>query len=254
MRIRASVLPGAAGAVLALSPDMKLALLLALSLGALGQAVNDPVVTLPDSYTLQFENDWVKVVKVSYAPYAKLPAHAHTTWTAAYVYLNDAGPVIFSHTDQDYHAITRPATTAKSFRLNRAMREQHEVENTTGTPSEFLRVEFKTEPRDQETMRGRFYSEPDPTGTRSERLQFDNAQLRVTRIVLNPSQRVQVSASVAPALLIAVTPAPSMQLGLGQERWLDVNQSADFVNGGADTIELLRFDMKTSPVELTRVH
>jgi hypothetical protein len=234
---------------------MKLALLLALSLGSLGQAVNDPIVTLPEAYKLQFENEWAKVTKVTYAPYVKLPEHAHTTWTAAYVYLSDAGPVIFSHTDKDYHAITRPAVKAKSFRLNRAMQELHEVENTSGQTSEFLRVEFKTEPRDQQTMRGRFYSEPDATGTRIERLQFDNAQVRVTRITLLPSQRAHVAATATePALIIAVTPAQSVNLALGEERWLDLNQTADFVNSGAESIELLRFDMKTSPLELTRLH
>jgi hypothetical protein len=232
---------------------MKLALLLALSLGTLGQAGNDPIVTLPDSYKLQFENEWVKVTRVVYAPYAKLPSHSHTTWAAAYVYLSDAGPVIFSHTDKDYHAITRPAVKAKSFRMNRMMQEEHEVENTSDQTSDFLRVEFKTEPRDAQTMRGRFYSEPDPTGKRIERLQFDNAQVRVTRITLRPSQRVHVTASATePALLIAVTPAASLDLALGQQRWLDVNQSADFENRGTDAIELLRFDMKTSPIELTR--
>jgi hypothetical protein len=210
---------------------MKLALLLALSLGTLSQAVTDPVVTLPDSYKLQFENEWVKVTRVTYAPYAKLPAHAHTTWAAAYVYLSDAGPVIFSH-----NAITRPAVKAKSFRMNRMMQEEHEVENTSGQTSEFLRVEFKTEPRDADTMRGRFYSEPDPSGTRIE------------------SQRVHVSASASePALVVAVTPAAAVDLELGQERFLDVNQSADFVNRGTAAIELLRFDMKTGPIELTRV-
>lgn len=233
---------------------MKLALLLALSLGTLGQGVTDPIVTLPDSYKLQFENEWVKVTRVTYAPYVKLPAHAHTTWAAAYVYLSDAGPVIFSHTDKDYHAITRPAVKAKSFRMNRMMQEEHEVENTGGQTSDFLRVEFKTEPRDAETMRGRFYSEPDPSGKRIERLQFDNAQVRVTRIVLLPAQRVQLAASATePVLVVAVTAAPSIDLALGQQRWLEVNQSADLENRGADPIELLRFDMKTSPIEMTRL-
>ena len=232
---------------------MKLALLLALSLATLGQGTTDPVVTLPDSYKLQFENEWVKVTRVTYAPYAKLPNHAHTTWAAAYVYLSDAGPVVFKHTDKDYHAMTRPAVKAKSFRMNRMMREEHEVENTSGQTSDFLRVEFKTEPRDAATMRGRFYSEPDPTGKRIERLQFDNAQVRVTRIVLQPMQRVQIMAQSQPALLVAVTPAASFDLELGHQRWLDVNQSAELDNRGDDTIELLRFDMKTSPIELTRL-
>ena len=54
------------------------------------------------------------------------------------------------------------------------MQELHTVENTSELTSDFLRVEFKTDPRDQQTMRGRFYSEPDPTGTRIERLAFDS--------------------------------------------------------------------------------
>jgi hypothetical protein len=233
---------------------MKLALLLGLILGiAAPHPVADPIVTLPDAYKLQFENEWVKVTRVTYAPYVKLPAHSHTNWPTAFVYLTDAGPVIFKHTDQDYHAMTRPAVKAKSFRMNRAMQEEHEVENTSAQTSEFLRVELKTEPRDAQTMRGRFYSEPDPTGTRIERLQFDNGQVRVTRITLLPSQRVRLSASATePALFIAVTAAPSLNLALGQERWLTVNQSTEFENSGTDSIELLRFDMKTSPVELTR--
>ena len=234
---------------------MNLALALAFIIATQPPPSTDPVITLPDSYKLQFENEWVKVVRVTYAPFVKLPAHSHTTWAAAYVYLNDAGPVVFRHTDQEYHDMTRPATKAKSFRVNRAMQEQHEVENTASTPSEFLRVEFKTEQREPEMLRGRFYSEPDPTGTRIERLQFDNAQLRVTRIVLAPSQRVHIATSNAqPALLIAVTATPAIGFALGQERWIDVSQSLDLANSGTQTIEFLRFDFKTSPVELTRVH
>lgn len=233
---------------------MTLALVLALLIATQPAPSNDPVMTLPDSYKLQFENEWVKVVKVTYGPYVKLPAHSHTTWAAAYVYLNDADPVVFRHTDQEYHAITRPATKAKSFRVNRAIQELHEVENTSARASEFLRVEFKTEQREPDTMRGRFYSEPDPTGTRIERPQFDNAQLRVTRIVLSPSQRVHVAASSAePALFIAVTPAPAAGFALGQERWIDGGQSLELDNSGSETLEILRFDLKTRPVELTRV-
>jgi hypothetical protein len=66
------------------------------------------------------------------------------------------GTCDFRHTDQEYHDMTRPATKAKSFRVNRAMQERHEVENTSSTPSEFLRVEFNTEQREPDTMRGRF--------------------------------------------------------------------------------------------------
>lgn len=245
---------------------MKLALLLALSLVAQSSGSVDAVVALPDSYKLQFENEWVKVTRVVYAPHVKLPPHAHTKWAAAYVYLNESGPVVFKHVGKDYHSITRPPTKARSFRLHRAVDEEHEVENLSNLPSELLRVEFKTDPRDPQMLRGRFYSEPDRMDDRTERLQFDHAQLRVTRVILSPSRSVRVVTSATePALLIAVTPAHvsiangngsepgvSMELSLGQEKWMEVNQYAAIENRGVEEIEILRFDLKTRNVETTR--
>src|SRR6267142_2803381 len=52
--------------------------------------VVDPVKVLPQAYKLQFENDWVKVTRVHYAPHEKLPPHQHTQSASAYVYLNDS--------------------------------------------------------------------------------------------------------------------------------------------------------------------
>jgi hypothetical protein len=88
----------------------------------------------------------------------------------------------------------------------------------------------------------------------------------VTRLILAPSRGVRVATSASePALLIAVTPAEvaiangngsepavSMELSLGQEKWLDVNQYAEIQNRGSQVIEILRFDLKTAPVETTR--
>ena len=70
----------------------------------------DAVTTLPDSYKLQFENAWVRVVRVHYGPNAKLPLHTHAKYNgAAYVYLNNAGPVVFRHGGEATGAVTRPA-------------------------------------------------------------------------------------------------------------------------------------------------
>ncbi|MCI0693102.1 hypothetical protein L0337_13980, partial [candidate division KSB1 bacterium] len=55
----------------------------------------DPLLVAPQNYRLQLENDWVKIVRVRYGPREKVPAHDHTQTAAAYVYLNDSGPVIF---------------------------------------------------------------------------------------------------------------------------------------------------------------
>ena len=45
---------------------MKLAVVLVLSVGTLASAADDPMISVPDIYKLQSENDWVKVVRVPY--------------------------------------------------------------------------------------------------------------------------------------------------------------------------------------------
>ena len=134
--------------------------LAAVCLSVSAAVAQDPVKVAPDAYKLEFENDYVKVQRVHYAPRVKIPEHDHTAFGAAYVYLNDAGPVIFKHVGLSYGAVTRPAVKAGSFRLYKAVKETHEVENLGDTPSDFLRVEFKTEPaRDPNTLRGKFFRE-----------------------------------------------------------------------------------------------
>ncbi len=222
-------------------------------------SAQDAVSTLPESYSHQFENDWVRIVRVRYAPFAKLPGHTHTAFASAYVYLNDGGPVIFKHVGKEYGAVTRPATKAGSFRLYRGLDEIHEVENTSTLPSEFLRVELKTDPRDPRTMRGKFFRETLPAGHRLDSMQFENDQVRITRIVRAPAGTINVTTAAEPALLIALSEGrltvtheksgpTDLSLGIGQERWVPMGRRERLENVGSDAIELLRFDLKTEPL------
>lgn len=209
----------------------------------------DPVRLLPDSYSLQFENDWVKVVRVRYAPHAKLPAHAHTSRASAYVYLTDGGPVVFRHVGDKAFAATRPATRAGSFRVFRGLEEIHEVENTSDLPSEFLRVEFKTDPKDAAMLRGRFHREPVAAGGSLEKVQFENGQVRISRLVYAPGQTARVAAAESePVLMIALTPIPRQRVTLGQEIWIPAGQAHTVQNLESESVEMLRFDFKTSPL------
>jgi hypothetical protein len=204
-------------------------------------SAQDPVTLLPDSYSLQFENEWVKVVRVRYAPHAKLPPHAHTTHASAYVYLSDAGPVIFRHVGEKKFAATRPAAKAGSFRVFRGIEEIHEVENTSDLPSEFLRVEFKTDPRDATTLRGRFFREMAPAGANLEKVQFENDQIRITRLICSSGRTLQVIATGEPLLIIELTS------GAGTARWVPVGGSTTLEGDSTIAREWLRFDFKTSP-------
>jgi hypothetical protein len=171
----------------------------------------DALKVAPHAYKLQFENQWVKATQVHYGPHEKIPTHNHSRWPAAYVYLNDAGPIIFRHAGWDDPVLTRPPIKARSFRLppTTAVNETHEVENPTDIPSDFLRVEFKTQPVGRKSLGGRFYLEPYPAGENFRKVQFENEQIRVTRLVCAPSKSIAAVMGISePTLLIVLSPAP----------------------------------------------
>lgn len=224
-------------------------------------AAQDPLKVLPQNYKLEFENEWVKVSNVHYGAKEKLPPHLHTETAAAFVYLNDSAPVIFKHHNLSYGAVTRPAVKAGSFRLYKSVKEVHEVENTGDTPSDFLRIEFKTEPIGDKNLRGKFFREDYPAGENFQKIQFENEQVRVTRLVCAPGKKVALNTNASePALLIALSPAQfkvtntkgkttKLDLVLGKAGWIPTADKQVFENVGDSAVELLRFDLKTKPVK-----
>jgi len=218
----------------------------------------DPVKVAPDAYKLEFENDYIKAQRVHYAPRAKIPEHDHTAFGSAYVYLNDAGPVIFKHVGLSYGAVTRPAVKAGSFRLYKAVKETHEVENPNDMPSDFLRVEFKTEPaKDPNTLRGKFFREDVPAGENFQKIQFENEQVRVTRLICAAGKKYEyVATATEPGLFVALTVAQfkptqgkPIKLTPGQTLWLEAGKQEQWENTGKEAAELLRFDFKTAPLK-----
>jgi hypothetical protein len=217
----------------------------------------DPLKVAPQAYKLQFENEWVKIVRVHYAPHEKIIAHEHTPQASAYVYLNDGGPVVFNHIDKDYGAVTRPATKTGSFRVYKGIQELHEVENKGDVPSDFLRVEFKTDPVDEKTLRGKFFREDYPAGENFQKVQFENQQIRITRLVCGPGKKLDVSTAVnEPGLLVLLSSAnlkiskaknkvKNVKLDMGQSQWIGLIQQGQIENTGKTPVELLRFDFKT---------
>ena len=228
-------------------------------------AAQDPLKVAPEAYNLEFENDWVRVVRVHYGPRARIPVHDHPRWGAAYVYLNDGPEVIFKHKGSSkLGAITRPPTKAGGFRLYKAVKEVHEVENSGDTPSDFLRVEFKTKPLGESTLRGRYYREDQAGNDSYQKVQFENEQIRITRIFCAANQTLKLpSDSGQASLFVALSfgrlsvsdlKGVSTQLDVkpGQTKWFGSDQPQDFKNLGASHAEFLRFDFKTEPMRSTR--
>jgi hypothetical protein len=231
---------------------------LALLTPAASARAQDPVTTLPDAYRLQFENEWVKVVRVRYAAGAKLPEHSHPAASLAFVYLIDSEPVVFKHAGSTNRSVTRPAVKAGSYRLARGDSEVHAVENESNRPSEFLRVELKTDPAGVRGFRRRVPAPAAHTANdNSVDVEFSNAQIRISRIRIAAGQSADITTTESePALLVALSDArltvargSSMDLSmkLGQERWIEARQREHISNNESVPVEFLRFDFLTKP-------
>ena len=213
----------------------------AVALTTVLSAAQDPVATLPDAYKLVLENDWVKVTRVHYAPNVKLPVHDHTAWASAYLYLNASGPVVFRHVGADYGAVTRKPTVARSIRLFRGVKETHEVENQSPLPSDFLRIEFKTDPVEPRTLRGTLLPEA-AAATVVNKEQFANAQVRVSRLLLPPGTSVELNGDLPSLVVWLSDPDP------GRVRWLPKGASERLQNTSSAPLEAVQFELKTPQI------
>ena len=193
----------------------------------LGISAQDPTKTLPESYTVQLDNEYVRVVRVHYDAGAKLPEHTHPPGTTVYVYLNDSDGVVFRHSGNSSRAVTRPAVKAGGVRVASGGEERHTAENPASTPSDFLRVWLKTDNGGERNLRRRLSPTDD---------QFANKQLRITRVNIEDGKPLTIETPAAqPALLIAI---PS-----GRDTWIGAGERTTASDAG----QFLRIDFLTGP-------
>jgi hypothetical protein len=216
---------------------------------SLAGSAQDPTKVAPDTYKLQFENDWIRILSVRYAPHAKVPVHNHSQFPAAYIYLSDSGPINFVHSGWDDPLLTRPATKAGSFRLSptRFEDETHAVENRGDLASEFLRIEIKTEAPNRASLSGRFTAYAGDRNTGLTKVEFENTQLKVTRLIAKQSEPLTVAAADEPSLIVVVN--GNAEFKKGQTFWISPGDNKSFASAktNARQIELLRLDFKTKP-------
>ena len=188
-------------------------------------SAQDPTKTLPESYKVQLDNDYVRVIRVHYDAGAKLPDHTHPPGTTVYVYLNDSEGVVFRHSGNNTRAVTRPAVKAGGVRVAAGEEEHHTAENPASTPSDFLRVWFKTDNGGERNLRRRLSPTED---------KFENKQMRITRLMVAQDQSMTIDTAQEPALLVSV---PS-----GATRWIERATQVPLTHG-----EYLRIDFLTRP-------
>lgn len=190
-------------------------------------SAQDPTKTLPDSYKVQLDNPFVRVVRVHYEAGAKLAEHTHPGGTTVYVYLNDSEGVTFSHSGNSNRSVTRPKVTTGAIRIASGGEEHHTAENPASTPTDFLRIWFKTDNGGERNLRRRM----PPTDQ-----EFANKQMRVTRVSIAAGKPITIDAPASqPALIVS--------LPTGDTQWVDGGKQIAVSAAG----EYVRIDVLTAP-------
>jgi hypothetical protein len=201
---------------------IRLTVALALAVGSGGLSfAQDPYAVAPQAYKKQFENDFVRVTRVHYAPHEQLTEHGHPRRPTIYIYLKDGGPVLFKHEHGDSGAMAaiRPATKAGAYRIALGRNETHVVDNQSDLPSDFLQVELKTE-IDPQTFNGRRFRDPANATSSSNQVEFETPQLRIVRVTCTEA------AACASASALQNNPALLVATGTGDTTWLPPDSAA----------------------------
>ncbi len=131
-----------------------------------------PYTACPKNYRLELENDWVRVSRAMFAPGDKLPVHDHPARPTVFVYLSDGGPIRFTHVQPQF-TVERPAVREGAIRFHTGAKETHVVEYLGAEPSEYLRIELKTERPDKKPQHIRIAAD--------DQTPFENSQIRISR-------------------------------------------------------------------------
>jgi hypothetical protein len=141
-------------------------------------AFQDPFKVAPEDYKLVFENQYVRVVRVTYGAHQKSPVHDHPATPTVYIYTTDGDKMSISH--EDGPNVIRPAVKMGQIRFNRGIAEHHTMENLGDQRSEYIRVELKTKPEALPEKDVRL-APTDP--------EFEDAMLRISRVADDKPER-----------------------------------------------------------------
>jgi hypothetical protein len=205
------------------------------------QGSQDATTALLKAYRLEFENDWVRVVRAHYDAKAKLPEHEHPAGATVYLYLNASDGVVFQH-DDGSAPLPRPPVQPGGIRLAVAPLEHHTMTNNADTPSDFIRILLKTQ---VPAKISRPHTRMTPTV-----MDYEHAMLRVSRINVEPGTKTRVEAKNYPVLRIAWVPGKSEWRIAAKDgyRFLDKATTEEFEVTGEVPMQLVTIELRTPTV------
>lgn len=193
-----------------------------------GGPAGTPKGTSKTDSKVEFENAWVRIVRVHYAAHEKTRYHDHPSTPTVYVYTTDGGRLRILH-DEKEEPVIRPAVKANGIRFNRGAVEHHQVEEMDGVASEYLRIELKVEPID--------LPEQDVRRAPGDSTPYENGMVRIVRVACEAK-------SVCPAS--AHRDGPAVEVIGSHFRWCGANDR-EYSNAADAPISIVRVELKSKP-------
>ena len=113
-----------------------LILAVSLCLAVLPALAQDPVKVDPKHYKVEFENDQVRVLRISFGPHEKSIMHEHPASVAVFLTDNHVKMTLPGGKSTEEHGKAGQATWGAA--------EKHQPENLSDKPFELILVELKT--------------------------------------------------------------------------------------------------------------
>ena len=207
---------------------------------AIRMSGQDPYLVAGDHYHLVFENEWARATRVTYGPHETAPVHEHPpTPTSVYIYVTDGGEFRFKHITGfkvSGYTITRPAVKAGAIRFAHSAPETHSVEYLGDAPTEYVRIELRTEPVNVPIRDVRIPPRVlDPAKSAVE-IEFENGQIRILRVVCVKGETCPASQNPDDPAIVTVMNGPDR----GAVRWSPPTETGP--------LEEVRIELKTDPV------
>lgn len=215
-------------------------LMLALAFIPIGLSAQDPFVVAGDHYHLVFENAWARASLVTYGPHESAPVHDHAlTPTAIYIYVTDGGEFLFKHMTGfkvPGYTVRRPAVKAGAIRFAHSARETHSVQYLGDAPTEYIRIELRTEAPNIPIRNIRIPPPAMDPGRTAVLKEFENSQVRILRLICAAGEQCPVSANPDDPAIVTVMTGPDR----GHVRWSPPREQGP--------LDEVRVELKTAPL------
>jgi quercetin dioxygenase-like cupin family protein len=199
----------------------------------------DPFQVAGNHYHLVFENQWVRATRVTYGPHETAPVHSHPpNPVTVYVYVTDGGVMQFTHMTgfrKPGVVIDRPPVKAGAIRVSHGQPETHSVQYLGDEPTEYARIELRTDALDVPTRDVRLPPVAFDKPSAAEK-QFENGQIRIVRILCAAEQECPGSEHPDEPAVVVILSGPRR----GEILWSPPKETGP--------MEQVRIELKSDPV------